>query len=90
MKKSVTITARITPALNKKLIACAKAARRSKSQVIEYVLEDNIDYETAVVEAVAEGIASAERGELYTTEEVFGAIKAKSERRRRALRRKAA
>jgi predicted transcriptional regulator len=60
MKKSVTITARITPALNKKLIACAKAARRSKSQVIEYVLEDNIDYETAVVEAVLEGIRSAE------------------------------
>lgn len=90
MTKSVTITARITPALAKKLAAYAKATKRPKSQAIRIILESNIDYEMEVVEAVLEGIASAERGELYTSEEVFGALKAKSDRRRRAMRRKAA
>jgi len=90
MTKSVTITARITPALHKKLTACAKAAKRSKAWLIEDILDRYIDGEMAVVEAINEGIASAERGEFHTTEEVFDALHAKSERRRRALKRKAA
>jgi predicted transcriptional regulator len=88
--KSVTITARITPALNKKLNAYAKAARRSKSWLIEDILDRFVDSEIAIVEAVQEGIAAIDRGEFHTTEDVFGALRAKSERRRRALRRKAA
>ena len=90
MTKSVTITARITPALAKKLTAYAKAAKRSKSQAIEQIVEHNIDYEMAFVEAVQEGIDAADRGEVLSNDEVFAALKAKSERRRRALRRKAA
>ena len=90
MTKSVTITARITPALAKKLIAYAKATRRTRSWVIEDILGRYVDGEIAVVKAVQEGIDAAERGDVYTSEEVFGALKAKSERRRRALRRKAA
>ena len=90
MTKSVTITARVAPSLAKKLATYAKVAKRTKSQAIEMILDRHIDHEKAVVEAILAGLASAERGELYTTEEVFGALKAKSERRRRALRRKAA
>jgi predicted transcriptional regulator len=90
MKKSVTITARITPALNKKLIACAKTAKRSKSQVIEYVLAENIDYETAVVEAVNEGIRSAEEEGTIPHEEVMRYFKEKSAKFRRAKRKRAA
>ncbi len=90
MKKSVTITARITPALNKRLIAYAKAARRSKSWLIEDIIGRHIEGEIEIVEKVNEGIASAERREFHTSEDVFGAIRAKSERRRRATRRKAA
>ncbi len=90
MTKSVTITARITPALAKKLTAYAKAAKRSKAWIVEDILDRYVDREIAFVDAVNEGIASAERGEFHTTEEVFDALRTKSERRRRALRRKAA
>ena len=90
MKKSVTITARVTPALAKKLTSYAKTAKRTKSQAVEMILDRHIDHERAVVEAISAGLASAERGELYPTEEVFAALKAKSEKRKRSLRRKAA
>ena len=89
MKKSVTITARITPALNKKLIACAKAARRSKSQVVEHVLEENIDYEMAVVEAVLEGIRSAEEEGTIPHEEAMRQIRAHIAKRKREKRKAA-
>ena len=56
MKKSVTITARITPALNKKLVAYAKAAKRSKSWLIEDIIDRYVDGEIAFVEAVNVGI----------------------------------
>ena len=53
MTKSVTITARIAPALAKKLAAYAKATGRTRSWVIESVLERNIDDEIAVAKAAA-------------------------------------
>jgi predicted transcriptional regulator len=90
MTKSVTITARIAPALAKKLAAYAKATGRTRSWVIESVLERNIDDEIAVAKAVQEGIDAIERGDFHTSEDVFAALKTKSDRRRRALRRKAA
>ena len=80
----------MTPALAKKLSSYAKTAKRTKSQAVEMILDRHIDQERAIAEAISAGLASAKRGELYTTEEVFAALKAKSERRRRAQRRKAA
>jgi len=90
MTKSVVITARITPALAKKLAAYAKAAKRSKSQAIENILESNIDYEMAFVEAVLEGIRSAEEEGTIPHEEVMRYFKAKSARFRRSMRKRAA
>jgi len=90
MKKSVTITARITPALNKKLTAYAKAAKRSKSQAIQNIVEGNIEWEMAFVEAVNEGIRSAEEEGTVPHEEVMRQLKERSAKFRRAMRKRAA
>ena len=90
MKKSVTITARITPALDRKLIAFAKAAKRTKSQAIEIILSEHIDYEIGFVEAVLEGIRSAEEEGTIPHEEVMRQLKAKSARFRRSMKKSAA
>ena len=90
MKKSVTITARITPALNKKLTAYAKAAKRSKSWLIEDIIDRYVDGEIAFVEAVNVGIRELDEGKGVPQEEVFRRLRAKSARYRRSLRKKAA
>ncbi len=90
MRKSVTITARITPALNKKLIAYAKAAKRSKSWLIEDLIDRYVDGEIAFVEAVNVGIRELDEGKGIPQEEVFRRLRAKSARYRRSLRKKAA
>ena len=90
MKKSVTITARITPALNKKLIAYAKAAKRSKSWLIEDIIDRYVDGEIAFVEAVNVGIRELDEGKGVPHEEVFRRLRAKSARYRRSLRKKVA
>ena len=90
MKKSVTITARVTPALDRKLTTFAKLAKRSKSQAIQIVLSEHIDYENGFVEAVLEGIRSAEEEGTIPHEEVMRQLKAKSAKFRRALRKNAA
>lgn len=88
--KSVTITARITPALNKKLEAYAKKANRTKSEAIQTVMDEHLDYELWFVEAVRKGIESARNGDLIAHNEVFAQLRAKSLQRRRAQRRRAA
>jgi predicted transcriptional regulator len=90
MKKSITITARITPALDRKITMFAKLAKRTKSQAIQIVLSEHIDYEIGFVEAVLEGIRSAEEEGTIPHEEVMRQLKAKSARFRRAMRKNAA
>jgi predicted transcriptional regulator len=88
--KTVTITARIPASLAKRLEAYAKAAKRSRSWVVQDILDRHVDNEMSVVVAVNEGIAAADRGELVPQDEVFRRLKAMSAERRKALRRKAA
>jgi predicted transcriptional regulator len=90
MTKSVTITARITPALAKKLAAYAKAAKRSKSWLIEDILDRYVDGEIATVEAINVGIKQLDEGLGIPHEEVMRRMRAKSARYRRTLRKKAA
>jgi predicted transcriptional regulator len=87
---SATITARIPASLATRLEAYAKAAKRTRSWVVQDILDRYVDDEIAFVEAVNEGIASAERGELVPHDEVFRKLKEMSAERRKALRRKAA
>lgn len=89
MTKSVTITARITPALAKRLTAYAKAAKRSKSQAIENILEANIEREMAFVEAVLDGIRSAEEEGTIPHEEAMRQIRAHIAKRKREKRKAA-
>ncbi len=88
--KSVTITTRVKPSLAKKLEAYAKAARRTRSWVVEDILDRYVDGEIAIVKAVQEGIDAANRGELVPHEEVFRKLREKSTARRRAMAKKAA
>lgn len=86
MKKSVVVTARITPELNRKLIAYARAARRSKSQAIQNIIEYNIDEEMALVEAVLEGVRLAREEGTIPREEVMRRLRAESAKFRRTMR----
>jgi predicted transcriptional regulator len=89
MKKSVTITARITPALNKKLTAYAKAAKRSKSWLIEDIIDRYVDGEIAFVEAVNVGIRSAEEEGTIPHEEAMRQIRSYIAKRKREKRKAA-
>ena len=89
MKKSVTITARVTPALDRKLTAFAKSAKRTKSQAIEIILGNHIDYEIGFVEAVLEGIRSAEEEGTIPHEEAMRRVRAHIAKRKREKRKAA-
>jgi predicted transcriptional regulator len=87
--KSATITARISPTLNKKLDGYAKMTGNTKSRAIERLLREHIDYETWFVKEVRKGVASANRGEMLSHEEAMHQIRAHIASRKRE-RRKAA
>jgi predicted transcriptional regulator len=88
--KSIVLTARISPALSKKLDGYAKITGSTKSRAVEKMLQYHIDYDTWFVKEVQKGIASADRGDLIPHEEVFRKIREKSAARRKQLRKKAA
>jgi len=87
--KSVTITARVKPALAKKLEAYAKAAKRTRSWVLEDILDRHLDSEIAFLRFVQEGIDAADSGESVPHEEAVRQIRTYIARRKRE-RRKAA
>ncbi len=88
--KSVTVTARIPATLARRLEAYAKAANRTRSWVIEDILDRHIDNEMAIVAAVNEGIRELDAGLGVPHEEVFRKLREKSAARRKALAKKAA
>jgi len=88
--KSVTITARIPASLAKRLEAYAKAAKRTRSWVVQDILDRYVDGEIAFVEAVNVGLRELDAGLGIPHEEVFRKLREKSAERRKALRRKAA
>jgi predicted transcriptional regulator len=91
--KSVTITARVSPALGKKLSGYARLTDRTTSAVVERILAEHVDYETWFVKEVRKGIESANRGSLIPHEEAMRRIHdyiAKRKRERRRDRKKAA
>ena len=88
--KSVTITARIPASLAKRLEAYAKAAKRTRSWVVQDILDRYVDNEMTIVEAVNEGLRELDAGLGIPHEDVVRRWKAKSADRRKALRRKAA
>jgi predicted transcriptional regulator len=88
--KTVTITARIPTKLAKRLETYAKAAKRTRSWVVQDILDRYVDGEIAFVEAVNVGLRELDAGLGIPHEEVVRRWKEKSSERRKALRRKAA
>lgn len=84
--KSVTITARITPALNKKLEAYAKKTSRTKSDAIQIVMDEHLDYEIWFAEAVQKGIRSLDEGRGIPHEEAMRQVRARIAKRKRERR----
>lgn len=89
-RKSVTVTARIPASLLKRLEAYAKVSGRSKSWIVEDILDRYVDQEKAFAEAVNVGLRELDAGLGIPHEEVFRKIREKSAARRKALRAKAA
>jgi len=87
--KSVTITARIRPSLAKKLEAYAKAAKRTRSWVIEDILDRYVDSEMAIVEAVNEGLRELDAGLGVPHDEAMRQIRAHIALRKREKRKAA-
>lgn len=88
--RSLTVTARIPASLAKRVETYAKAAKRTRSWVIEDILDRYVDGELAIVQAVNEGLRELDAGLGIPHEEVVRRWKEKSAERRKALRRKAA
>lgn len=87
--KSVTITARIPAALAKKLEAYAKAAKRTRSWVVEDILDRYVDGEMAIVEAVNEGIRELDAGLGIPHDEAMRQFRAHVAARKREKRKAA-
>ena len=87
--KSVTITARVPAALAKKLEAYAKAARRTRSWVVEDILDRYVDGEMAIVEAVNVGLRELDAGLGVPHEEAMRQLRAHIAMRKREKRKAA-
>jgi predicted transcriptional regulator len=88
--KTVTITARIPASLAKRLETYAKAAKRTRSWVVQDILDRYVDGEIAFVEAVNVGIRELDAGLGIPHEEVFRKLREKSAERRKTMRKRAA
>ncbi|MEI9929871.1 MAG: hypothetical protein WDM89_04725 [Rhizomicrobium sp.] len=86
---SVTITARIPAALASRLEAYAKAAKRTRSWVVQDILDRYVDGEIAFVESVNEGLRELDAGLGIPHDEAMRRFRAHVAMRKRQ-RRKAA
>jgi predicted transcriptional regulator len=88
--KSVTVTARIPPSLAKRLEAYSKVSGRTKSWIVEDILDRYVDREKAFAEAVRVGLDELDAGLTVAHEDVFRKVRENSSGRRKAARGKAA
>ena len=63
MAETTVFTVRVTPELKDKLDVLAEAMDRPRSWVVNHALEGYVEAQMSFIEAVQEGIASAERGD---------------------------
>jgi predicted transcriptional regulator len=87
MAETTVFTVRVAPELKDKLDALAEAMDRPRSWVVNHALEGYVETQMSFIEAVQEGIASAERGELVSHEEMMAKVReriAEAEGRRAA------
>jgi predicted transcriptional regulator len=87
--KSATVTARMAPALEKKLENFARARGQTKSKAVEGILEEYLDYDNWVARGIRQAVTSSERGLSVPHDEALRRIRADIAARKRE-RRKAA
>lgn len=73
-KKKVTISVRLDPALAKRVKKLAKKADRSVSSLVEYILDDCIEYEEKVMQAIEKGREDIRAGRYMDAEEFFAQL----------------
>ena len=69
--KSVTVTARLSPSVAKRLSACSTMLGRTRSFMIEYILDRYIDDQIAEAEMLLEGEADEKAGRLIPNDEFW-------------------
>lgn len=70
MAETTTITVRVPLALRDELDRLAKLTQRSRSFLAAEALELYARYELEIVEGILEGIADADAGRVFTTEQM--------------------
>lgn len=83
---SVTVTARLSEETAEKLALLAQHTKRSKSFLVAEAIEAYVKHESAFVEAVLEGIASADRGELIDHADMMKRMRAHIDKVSRSAR----
>ena len=81
MGKSVTLTIRLPVDVKEGLDALAEATDRSLGYLASQAISEYVDVQRWQVQAIIDGIAAADRGDLVDIEEVRAAWEAKRARR---------
>jgi len=87
--KSHTVTARLSPSVAKRLATCSKLLGRTRSFMVEYIIDRYIDEQIEEAEMLVEGAADEKAGRLIPHEEAMRQIQQYIASRKRQ-RRKAA
>lgn len=74
MKKPALLSIRVSQDLASRLEKLAQATGRSKSFVAAQAIEEFIAVQEWQVQAIKDGVAAAERGELVSHEEALAAL----------------
>ncbi len=71
MRKTATLSARITPALDAKLEKLAKRQGRTKSQIVSAAIASHIESEAEYRASIDRGLADIAAGRKFTTKQVI-------------------
>jgi len=77
MSKSAVITARVSDEMLAKLDRLASAYDRSRAWMVNKLIDQAMAEEIAELEAIEEGIAAADAGQLRSHEEVMDRLRAR-------------
>ncbi len=69
--KSVTVTARLSPSVAKRLGTCSEMLGRTRSFMIDYILDRYIDEQIVEAEMLLEGEADEKAGRLIPNDEFW-------------------
>lgn len=69
------ISARVPPELAQRLAALAQATHRSKSYLTAQAIEEFVNLQEWHIEAIKEGIAAVERGDVISHDQAVAVLK---------------